>query len=132
MSYIYMLSGKICVLYPDSHPVSEHLHSPGTLQRPKLHLAYDLIPTRTLVQSTSPTRNPNHKPLSPSLMLAQTPPQATMSYIGAAQRRHEVTATSVLNFVLSDGCTLIATRYVYPESEAPASLYYAEGECPPF
>lgn len=53
-----------------------------------------------------------------------------MSYIGAAQRHHAVTATSVLNFVLSDGCTLIATRYVYPESEAPASLYYAEGECP--
>lgn len=43
------------------------------------------------------------------------------------QRRYGITATSLLNYVVSDGSTLIATRFVSPESEGPASLYYAEG-----
>ena len=34
---------------------------------------------------------------------------------------------SLLNFVVSDGRSLIATRYVSNTAEAPASLYYAEG-----
>ena len=34
---------------------------------------------------------------------------------------------SLLNFVVSDGRSLIATRYVSSTAEAPASLYYAEG-----
>jgi hypothetical protein len=34
---------------------------------------------------------------------------------------------SLLNFVVSDGATMIATRFVRPESEAAATLYYAEG-----
>lgn len=34
---------------------------------------------------------------------------------------------SLLNFVVSDGRSLIATRYVSNADEAPASLYYAEG-----
>ena len=34
---------------------------------------------------------------------------------------------SLLNFVVSDGRSLIATRYVSSADEAPASLYYAEG-----
>lgn len=33
---------------------------------------------------------------------------------------------SLLNFVVSDGRSLIATRYVSNADEAPASLYYAE------
>lgn len=35
--------------------------------------------------------------------------------------------TSLLNFVVSDGSTLIATRFVRPESDGAATLYYAEG-----
>lgn len=46
----------------------------------------------------------------------------------AIQQSHGVTATSLLNFVVSDGATLVATRFVYPEGENAASLYYAEGE----
>lgn len=34
---------------------------------------------------------------------------------------------SLLNFVVTDGSTLIATRFVSPDSANPASLYYAEG-----
>jgi hypothetical protein len=34
---------------------------------------------------------------------------------------------SLLNFVVSDGRSLVATRYVSACDEAPASLYYAEG-----
>ena len=34
---------------------------------------------------------------------------------------------SLLNFVVSDGVNMIATRYVSHESESAASLYYAEG-----
>lgn len=34
---------------------------------------------------------------------------------------------SLLNFVVSDGATMVATRFVRPESEAAATLYYAEG-----
>lgn len=33
---------------------------------------------------------------------------------------------SLLNFVVSDGRSLIATRYVSNTDESPASLYYAE------
>ncbi|KDD72798.1 hypothetical protein H632_c2885p0, partial [Helicosporidium sp. ATCC 50920] len=38
-----------------------------------------------------------------------------------------ITATSLLNFVVSDGATMVATRYVSAPGEEPASLYYAEG-----
>lgn len=38
-----------------------------------------------------------------------------------------ITDVSLLNFVVSDGATMIATRFVRPESEAAATLYYAEG-----
>lgn len=34
---------------------------------------------------------------------------------------------SLLNYVVSDGSTLIATRFVRPEAEGAATLYYAEG-----
>ncbi|KAL3135302.1 hypothetical protein ABBQ32_007500 [Trebouxia sp. C0010 RCD-2024] len=34
---------------------------------------------------------------------------------------------SLLNFVVSDGHNMIATRYVSHDGESPASLYYAEG-----
>ncbi|KAG2445688.1 hypothetical protein HXX76_000296 [Chlamydomonas incerta] len=53
--------------------------------------------------------------------------QDTIATISAVQRRHGITATSLLNYVVSDGTTLIATRFVSPESDGPASLYYAEG-----
>jgi hypothetical protein len=38
-----------------------------------------------------------------------------------------ISDVSLLNFVVSDGATMIATRFVRPESEAAATLYYAEG-----
>jgi hypothetical protein len=44
------------------------------------------------------------------------------------QRERGVADTSLLNFVVSDGITMIATRFVSPESGNAASLYYAEGE----
>lgn len=43
------------------------------------------------------------------------------------QQEHGITNTSLLNFVMSDGATMIATRFVYPEQDTAASLYYAEG-----
>lgn len=44
-----------------------------------------------------------------------------------AQEDAQVTEVSLLNFVVSDGSTLVATRYVSHENEEAASLYYAEG-----
>ncbi len=52
----------------------------------------------------------------------------TLATISRVQQQHGITAVSLLNFVVSDGSTMVATRYAYPEHEAPASLYYAEGE----
>ncbi len=58
----------------------------------------------------------------------QTPgPQDTISAIAREQRAAGVRATSLLNFVVSDGATLIATRFVEPAQESAATLYYAEG-----
>lgn len=51
--------------------------------------------------------------------------QDTIQCITAVQREHDITAVSLLNYVMSDGVSLIATRFVCPISEAPASLYYA-------
>jgi hypothetical protein len=53
--------------------------------------------------------------------------QACIATIVSVQEKHGVTATSLLNFVVSDGCALIATRFVSPPTEKAASLYYAEG-----
>lgn len=53
--------------------------------------------------------------------------QATFATIKAAQEEAGVEEVSLLNFALSDGATLIATRYVSHEHEEAASLYYAEG-----
>ncbi|KAK9917148.1 hypothetical protein WJX75_001304 [Coccomyxa subellipsoidea] len=53
--------------------------------------------------------------------------EATFATITAAQETAGITEVSLLNFCVSDGSTLIATRYVSHEDEEPASLYYAEG-----
>ena len=69
---------------------------------------------------------PSLTPSSPlgALLLAS---QDTISCIARLQRQAGITDSSLLNFVVSDGTTLVATRYVYPETERAASLYYAEG-----
>ena len=52
--------------------------------------------------------------------------QATFATITAAQEEADVTDISLLNFVVSDGVSMIAPRYVSHSTEDPASLYYAE------
>ncbi|KAF8073182.1 Cndp1 [Scenedesmus sp. PABB004] len=62
---------------------------------------------------------------SPDVLV--TAMQAAISTICGVQDQLGVTDISLLNFVVSDGSTLIATRFVRPEGEAAATLYYAEG-----
>lgn len=50
-----------------------------------------------------------------------------MASIRNAQEGAAITEVSLLNFVVSDGSTLVATRFVSHEGEEAASLYYAEG-----
>lgn len=52
--------------------------------------------------------------------------QGAIAMISRIQKEHGITDTSLLNFVVSDGQTTVATRYVSNDSQ-PASLYYAEG-----
>jgi len=59
--------------------------------------------------------------------LLQTALQAAISTITKVQDQLGVQDVSLLNFVVSDGATMIATRFVRPETEAAATLYYAEG-----
>ncbi|DBB02245.1 TPA: hypothetical protein ACH3X3_011267 [Trebouxia sp. C0006] len=69
----------------------------------------------------------------PDLNSQQTPQvllqamEATIATITKCQQEAGVTEVSLLNFVVSDGINMIATRYVSHDSESPASLYYAEG-----
>ncbi|KAG1661125.1 hypothetical protein FOA52_011855 [Chlamydomonas sp. UWO 241] len=67
-------------------------------------------------------------------MTSQLPPetllkamQDTISCISSVQRKLGITSPSLLNFTVSDGTCLVATRYVYPGDARAASLYYAEG-----
>lgn len=53
--------------------------------------------------------------------------QATIATISRIQKEAGVTDLSLLNFVVSDGVTMLATRFVNHDNEAPASLYFAEG-----
>lgn len=53
--------------------------------------------------------------------------QATLAFIAETQRAAGITETSLLNFVVTDGHTMLATRCVFPETEMAASLYYSEG-----
>jgi predicted glutamine amidotransferase len=53
--------------------------------------------------------------------------QATIATVARVQAEAGITDTSLLNFVVSDGATMVATRYVSNDAEQPASLYYAEG-----
>lgn len=53
--------------------------------------------------------------------------QATISTICAVQDELGIQDVSLLNYVVSDGSTMIATRFVRPEAEGAATLYYAEG-----
>lgn len=53
--------------------------------------------------------------------------QATIASITKCQQEAGITEVSLLNFVVSDGHNMIATRYVSHDGESPASLYYAEG-----
>ena len=50
-----------------------------------------------------------------------------LALVAEVQRSAGITETSLLNFVVSDGRTLIASRCVFPEHDAAASLYYSEG-----
>ena len=71
----------------------------------------------------------------PDMDSAHPPPvllralQATLESIAEAQAAAGVKGASLLNFAVSDGDTLIATRYVSSSDprDEPASLYYAEG-----
>ena len=53
--------------------------------------------------------------------------QATIATITRIQAATGIIDVSLLNYVVSDGATLVATRFVSHEGDAPASLYYAEG-----
>lgn len=53
--------------------------------------------------------------------------QACIATIVSVQEQHGIDSTSLLNFVVSDGEALIATRFVSPATDKAASLYYAEG-----
>ncbi len=55
--------------------------------------------------------------------------QATIATIMSVSAAEGVTATSLLNFVVSDGATMVATCFTSSddESDKPATLYYAEG-----
>lgn len=53
--------------------------------------------------------------------------QDTVATICRVQRERGVSDTSLLNYVVSDGVTMVATRFVSPEGGAAATLYYAEG-----
>ena len=69
---------------------------------------------------------PHHdRKLSPDILLKAM--EQTISTIADYCKKFSVMEVSLLNFVVSDGSTMIATRYVFPENGQPASLYYAEG-----
>lgn len=53
--------------------------------------------------------------------------QATFATIRRVQQEADIEAISLLNFVVSDGITMVATRFASDPDEVPASLYYAEG-----
>lgn len=64
-------------------------------------------------------------PQAPEVLLRAM--QETINTIGQLQRQAGITATSLLNYVVSDGTCLLSTRFVMPETADAASLYYAEG-----
>ncbi|KAK9815459.1 hypothetical protein WJX72_003974 [[Myrmecia] bisecta] len=65
------------------------------------------------------------KPQPPYMLLRAM--EEVVKTITAVQKAAGIIETSLLNFVMSDGATMIATRFAWPEMETPASLYYAEG-----
>lgn len=65
------------------------------------------------------------EPHSPDVLLQAL--QQTLQLIGTVQKEAGITDTSLLNFVVTDGSTLVATRCVSPSTQRPASMYYAEG-----
>lgn len=51
----------------------------------------------------------------------------TIACLLRIQREHGVAdQLSLMNFVVSDGTSVVATRFVWPEGSAASSLYYAE------
>lgn len=64
-------------------------------------------------------------PLQPAQLLAAI--EATVATITEFQAAEGITDVSLLNFVVSDGKTLIATRYVSADGCPAATMYYAQG-----
>lgn len=54
--------------------------------------------------------------------------ERTVAWITNVVRKNDIQEVSLLNFVVSDGTTMIATRYVFPDTKRAATLYYAEGK----
>jgi hypothetical protein len=85
----------------------------------------------TLLSLVTISRLTPASPIHPTVTHPPTPSppkQDTVATISRIQRDRGVTDTSLLNFVVSDGTTMVATRFVSPEGGTAATLYYAEGE----
>jgi glutamine amidotransferase len=70
---------------------------------------------------------PNMSDVLPADVLMRTVQSVYELIIRVQEEAGIFTDISRLNFVLTDGHSLIATRYVAPSTVNPASLYYAEG-----
>lgn len=66
-----------------------------------------------------------HSKHSPQVLLRAV--EQAIAAISRVQREEGIDDVSLLNYVVSDGDTLIATRFTSDEDESGASLYYAEG-----
>lgn len=64
-------------------------------------------------------------PQPPKVLLQAV--EDTIEIVQRLQREHGIQGNSLLNFCVSDGATMLATRYASNPGEDAASLYYAEG-----
>lgn len=57
---------------------------------------------------------------------------ATIRQIDEVQKRLGVDKqeVSLLNFAVTDGCTVLATKWVNWPDHEPATLYFSSGQCP--
>ena len=86
----------------------------------KLH---SIIPPSTPTLHSNP--NPDHTVVIPHLL--QQAMLATIATLNKLARDAGVGEPSLLNFCVTDGQTVVATRYISSKKDEAASLYYSSG-----
>uniref|UniRef100_A0A6B2LAB9 Glutamine amidotransferase type-2 domain-containing protein n=1 Tax=Arcella intermedia TaxID=1963864 RepID=A0A6B2LAB9_9EUKA len=97
-----------------------YLHIQGTTDSEAIFMLY-----LNILKKHIPGKNLKQEKVEPCLLKQVM--EETIQQLLQWNNQFNITTTSHMNFAISDGKTVIVTRYTYPSTALPVSLYFASG-----